>query len=53
MNSFVSCSLDDDRSLVMGDLERKTLRCISIPKGIETFEFCKRPSYLITGNLYN
>lgn len=49
MNSFVSCSLDDDRSLVMGDLERKTLRCISIPKGIETFEFCRRPSYLITG----
>lgn len=33
----------------MGDLERKTLRCISIPKGIETFEFCRRPSYLITG----
>lgn len=49
MNSFVSCSLDDERSLVMGDLERKTLRCISIPKGIETFEFCRRPSYLITG----
>ena len=49
MNSFVSCSLEDERSLVMGDLERKTLRCISIPKGVETFEFCRRPSYLITG----
>ncbi|KAJ3336526.1 WD40 repeat domain 95 [Kappamyces sp. JEL0680] len=49
MNSFVSCSLDDEKSLVMGDLERKTLRYISIPKGIETFEFCRRPSYLVTG----
>jgi hypothetical protein len=33
----------------MGDLERKTLRHISLPKGIETFDFCKRPSFLLTG----
>lgn len=49
MNAFVSCSLEDERSLVMGDLERKTLRHISVPKGIETFTFCRRPSFLITG----
>jgi WD40 repeat protein len=48
MNAFVSCSSEDENSLVMGDLERKTLRNISISKGIETFEFCKRPSFLIT-----
>lgn len=49
MNAFVSCSLDDDHSLVMGDLDRKTIRYISVEKGIETFEFCKRPSFLLTG----
>jgi hypothetical protein len=49
MNAFVSCSNESERSLVIGDLERKTIRYISIPKGIETFEFCRRPSYLITG----
>jgi WD40 repeat protein len=48
MNAFVSCSLDSEKSLVIGDLERKTLRHISIPKGIETFDFCKRPSFLMT-----
>ncbi|KAJ3262291.1 WD40 repeat domain 95 [Boothiomyces macroporosus] len=49
MNAFVSCSLEDDKSLVIGDLERKTLRHITVSKGIETFEFCRRPSFLITG----
>ncbi|KAI8902061.1 WD40-repeat-containing domain protein [Globomyces pollinis-pini] len=49
MNAFVSCSLEDEKSLVIGDLERKTIRHISVPKGIETFEFCRRPSFLITG----
>ncbi|KAJ3325129.1 WD repeat-containing protein 49 [Boothiomyces sp. JEL0866] len=49
MNAFVSCSLEDEKSLVIGDLERKTLRHITVPKGIETFEFCRRPSFLITG----
>jgi WD40 repeat protein len=48
MNAFVSCSSEDQNSLVMGDLERKTIRSISIPKGVETFEFCKRPSFLVT-----
>ncbi|KAJ3276764.1 WD40 repeat domain 95 [Terramyces sp. JEL0728] len=49
MNAFVSCSLEDEKSLVIGDLERKTLRHITVSKGIETFEFCRRPSFLITG----
>jgi hypothetical protein len=49
MNAFVSCSLDNERSLVVGDLERKTLRYIELESGIETFEFCKRPSFLLTG----
>nr|KAJ3422048.1 WD repeat-containing protein 49 [Polyrhizophydium stewartii] len=49
MNAFVSCAMETAKSLVIGDLERKTLRHISIPKGIKCFEFCKRPSFLVTG----
>eukprot|EP00842_Homolaphlyctis_polyrhiza_P005998 jgi/Hompol1/639/HPOL_002560-RA len=49
MNAFVSCAVETNKSLVIGDLERKTLRHISIPKGIKCFEFCRRPSFLVTG----
>ncbi|KAI8929846.1 WD40-repeat-containing domain protein [Entophlyctis helioformis] len=49
MNAFVSCALETAKSLVIGDLERKTMRHISIPKGIKCFEFCRRPSFLVTG----
>jgi WD repeat-containing protein 49 len=49
MNAIVTCSLDPERSLVIGDMERKTLRHITLEKGIATFEFCKRPSLLLTG----
>ncbi|KAH6585718.1 hypothetical protein BASA50_001053 [Batrachochytrium salamandrivorans] len=49
MNSFVSCAVENNKSLVIGDLERKTLRHIRIMKGIRCFEFCRRPSFLVTG----
>ncbi|EGF76597.1 hypothetical protein BATDEDRAFT_92606 [Batrachochytrium dendrobatidis JAM81] len=49
MNAFVSCAVENSKSLVIGDLERKTLRYISVPKGIRCFEFCRRPSFLVTG----
>jgi WD40 repeat protein len=49
INAFVSCSLESEKSLVIGDLDRKTVRSVSIPKGVKCFEFCRRPSFLITG----
>ncbi|KAJ3129013.1 WD40 repeat domain 95 [Nowakowskiella sp. JEL0407] len=49
MNAFVSCATENTRSLVIGDLERKTVRFINVPKGIKCFDFCKRPSFLVTG----
>lgn len=57
--AFVSCSLESEKSLVIGDLDRKTVRSVSIPKGVKCFEFCRRPSFLVTGgrdkvlNLWN
>ncbi|KAJ3193189.1 WD40 repeat domain 95 [Irineochytrium annulatum] len=49
MNSFVSCSSENNRSLVIGDLERRTLRPLQVAKGIKCFDFCRRPSFLVTG----
>ncbi|KAJ3217574.1 WD40 repeat domain 95 [Dinochytrium kinnereticum] len=49
MNSFVSCASENTKSLVIGDLERKTVRYIHVPKGIKCFDFCRRPSFLVTG----
>jgi WD40 repeat protein len=33
----------------MGDIERKTHRAISIPKGISCFDISKRPNFIVTG----
>lgn len=49
MNSFISCASENSKSLVIGDLERKTVRYIHVPKGIKCFDFCRRPSFLVTG----
>lgn len=49
LNAFVSCASENTVSLAIGDLIRKTVRTVSLPKGIRCFEFCKRPSYLVTG----
>ncbi|KAI9204974.1 WD40-repeat-containing domain protein [Polychytrium aggregatum] len=49
MNAFVSCTSEPTKSLVIGDLERKTARYIHVPKGIKCFDFCRRPSFLVTG----
>ncbi|RKO89787.1 WD40-repeat-containing domain protein, partial [Blyttiomyces helicus] len=49
MNAFVSCASEATRSLVIGDLERKTVRYVTVPKGINCFDFCRRPSFLVTG----
>lgn len=45
----MSCSLEAEKSLVIGDLDRKTVRSVSIPTGVKSFEFCRRPSFLVTG----
>jgi hypothetical protein len=49
INAFVSCSLESEKSLVIGDLDRKTVRSVSIPKGVKCFEFCRRPRFLNAG----
>ncbi|KAI8614723.1 WD40-repeat-containing domain protein [Chytriomyces sp. MP71] len=49
MNGFVSCASENTKSLVIGDLERKTVRYIHVPKGIKCFDVCRRPSFLVTG----
>lgn len=50
LNWIVSCSSDDITSLaIISAQSRKLIRSIGVPKGIQTFEFCKRPSYLLTG----
>ncbi|KAJ3094874.1 nucleoside diphosphate kinase, partial [Physocladia obscura] len=49
MNSFVSCASENTKSLAIGDLERKTVRYIHVPKGIKCFDVCRRPSFLVTG----
>ncbi|KAI9094719.1 WD40-repeat-containing domain protein [Phlyctochytrium arcticum] len=49
INAFVSCAPESVKSLVVGDLERKTIRYVPVSKGIRCFEFCRRPSFLVTG----
>jgi hypothetical protein len=48
MNSFVACSGEKVKSVTIGDVQRKTVRHISVEKGIRCFEYCRRPSFLIT-----
>jgi hypothetical protein len=49
MNAFISCSSVSNASLILGDIERKTIRRIDVPLGVKTFDFIKRPSFLVTG----
>ena len=49
MSSFVACSSEKTKSVTIGDLQRKSVRSINVLKGIRCFEYCKRPSFLITG----
>ncbi|KAI8914980.1 WD40-repeat-containing domain protein [Powellomyces hirtus] len=49
INAFISCAPESVRSLIIGDLERKSIRYVNVPKGIKCFEFCRRPSFLVTG----
>ncbi|KAI8812174.1 WD40-repeat-containing domain protein [Cladochytrium replicatum] len=49
MNAFVSCASENSQSLVIGDLERKAVRLLNVPKGIKCFDYCRRPSFLVTG----
>ncbi|KAJ3375003.1 WD repeat-containing protein 49 [Allomyces arbusculus] len=49
INAFVTCSSESAKSLVISDLERKTTRSISVPKGVRCFDACRRPSFLVTG----
>lgn len=48
-NSWISCSPDKDRSLVIGDMDRRSTRFASIGKGAVAFDVCKRPSFIVTG----
>ncbi|KAJ3340747.1 WD repeat-containing protein 49 [Gonapodya sp. JEL0774] len=49
MNAFISCAPENSKSLVIGDMDRKAERYIHAPKGINCFEYCRRPSFLVTG----
>jgi WD40 repeat protein len=49
MNSYVSCSADSQGALTIGDLGRRTCRKINVPGGVKCFNFCRRPSFLVTG----
>jgi hypothetical protein len=49
INAVVSCSGDPIKSLVVSDLGRKVTRCIGVPKGLRCFDYCRRPSFLVTG----
>ncbi|KAJ1510084.1 WD repeat-containing protein 49, partial [Coelomomyces lativittatus] len=49
INAFVTSSNESHKSLVLSDIERKTIRYISVNKGIRCFDYCKRPSFLVTG----
>ncbi|KAJ3185585.1 WD40 repeat domain 95 [Geranomyces variabilis] len=49
INAFISCAPESIRSLIIGDLERKSIRFVNVPKGIACFAFCRRPSFLVTG----
>ena len=48
MNAYVTCASESENALIIGDLERKTSRSISVFQGVKTFDFCRRPSFLIT-----
>ncbi|KAI8996010.1 WD40-repeat-containing domain protein [Gaertneriomyces semiglobifer] len=49
LTCFVSCAGSESKSLCFGDLERKVWRSVSVNKGVKCFEFCRRPSFLVTG----
>ncbi|KAG5456492.1 MAG: hypothetical protein BJ554DRAFT_3749, partial [Olpidium bornovanus] len=49
VNGFISCSSESNRSLVIGDLERKSIRYLHVDKGIRCFDYCRRPTFLVTG----
>lgn len=49
LNGFVSCSTDCVKSLAIGDIQRNTVRHVRSQRGVKCFEFCRRPSFLITG----
>ncbi|ORZ37998.1 WD40-repeat-containing domain protein [Catenaria anguillulae PL171] len=49
INAFVTCSSGSVKSLVISDLERKTTRSISVSKGVRCFDYCRRPSFIVTG----
>ncbi|KAL7754106.1 hypothetical protein RI367_000086 [Sorochytrium milnesiophthora] len=49
IHSYVTCSSESDKSLVIGDLDRKITRHIKVYKGVRCFDFCRRPSFLVTG----
>jgi hypothetical protein len=49
LNSWISCSADNDKSLVLGDMDRRSFRFASIGKGAVCFDICKRPNFIVTG----
>jgi hypothetical protein len=49
MNAFITCSSVSNTSLILGDVERKTIKKIEVPLGVKAFDFIKRPSFLVTG----
>ncbi|KAI9222237.1 WD40-repeat-containing domain protein [Blastocladiella britannica] len=49
INAFVTCSAESSKSVIISDLERKTTRYINVPKGVRCFDYCRRPSFIITG----
>ncbi|RKP01578.1 hypothetical protein CXG81DRAFT_11800, partial [Caulochytrium protostelioides] len=49
LQSWVSCCNRGERSVVLGDPHRRSIRAIHIDKGAHVFDFCRRPSFLVTG----
>lgn len=49
LNGYISCSSDSVKSLAIGDIERRTVRYLNVQRGIKYFDFCRRPSFLVTG----
>jgi WD40 repeat protein len=49
LNSFICCSPDREKSIVIGDMDRRTIRFGAVQKGVMTFDICKRPSFIVTG----
>jgi hypothetical protein len=48
INSFLCCS-PENQAVAIGDLERRTVRYIHVPKGVKCFDYTRKPSYIITG----